>query len=651
MPQEFRGFELDDFQVESIDHIHENKSVVVSAATGTGKTLIADFVIDKYLRAGKDIIYTAPIKALSNQKYNDFKEIYGEDKVGILTGDVTINHDAPLRIMTTEIYRNMLLSQDPEVDDVAYVIFDEVHFLGDRERGTVWEESIIFSKEHTRFLCLSATIPNADQFAGWIEHVKGHDVSVVEENDRAVPLKHQFYGIENGFGTINELKTWKKQERESKFRNKKTRKKYFKKLNKKKRTVHVDLVQELKEKDRLPCLYFCFSRKKTQKKARILAGRKNLVTGEERKEITKISREYFREAEESVKELKTSMQLRQCIRKGVAFHHAGLLPTLKELVEELFNKGLIKALFATETFAVGINMPANTVCFDSLEKFDGRNFRYLKSKEYFQLAGRAGRRGIDDVGYVISVVEQHFDDLDKIKSITTGDKEPLKSQFKLSYNTVLNLINNHDEEKIDELLESSFYTYQKFGKGGKNIKNDFEKKKAELKKKGYIEEVYGEEELTEKGLFACKIYTQELFVSEIFCSDITDNLSEKEILLILGDLMYEDREKTDFKIRKKNHSYSAFDKIKTLNYKDLTQYFRDQPMFILESFLLKWYHGGDFTELLEYTSMSEGDIVRLIRQILDLLQQVKHATMNEGLKEKLRTIQDKIDRDVIEVRF
>ena len=224
----FKNFTLDRFQIEAIHSIENNHSVVVSAATGTGKTLIADYVIDKYLKSDKRIIYTAPIKALSNQKYRDFKQQYGEENVGILTGDVTINPGAPLKIMTTEIYRNMLLSKDPDVEDLAYVIFDEIHFLGDIERGTVWEESIIFSNQHIRFLCLSATIPNARQFANWVEFIKKHRVDVIVEKKRAVPLEHQFYDDEKGFMTLKDIKESKELDKYPNYNKSwKNKKRYF----------------------------------------------------------------------------------------------------------------------------------------------------------------------------------------------------------------------------------------------------------------------------------------------------------------------------------------------------------------------------------------------------------------------------------------
>ncbi|MBR9702956.1 DEAD/DEAH box helicase, partial [Candidatus Woesearchaeota archaeon] len=202
---EFKGFTLDDFQEEAVKAIEDNQSVVVSAATGTGKTLIADYVIHKHIHDAK-IIYTAPIKALSNQKYKDFKTDYGAEKVGIMTGDVVHNPTAPILVMTTEIYRNMLLSKDQLVNDVSYVIFDEIHYMNDPERGTVWEESVIFSPKHIRFLCLSATIPNADEFARWIQTIKEHTVAVVHHAERAVPLTHMVFEEQHGLMTAKDLK-------------------------------------------------------------------------------------------------------------------------------------------------------------------------------------------------------------------------------------------------------------------------------------------------------------------------------------------------------------------------------------------------------------------------------------------------------------
>lgn len=647
--KEFKGLKLDRFQEEAITHIEDNYSVVVSAATGTGKTLIADYVIDKYLKLGKKIVYTAPIKALSNQKYADFKKSYGEDKVGILTGDVTINHEAPLRVMTTEIYRNMLLSNDPDVEDIAYVVFDEIHFLGDIERGTVWEESLIFSMSHTRFLCLSATIPNAKQLANWISHIKGHEVKLVVEKKRAVPLKQLFYDTQRGLVNIKELHKLKELDKYPRhFSSKKARRQHFEDLKNKKRHVHLDLIKDIK--DKLPGIYFCFSRVETQKKAYTISKKNNFLNADEYKKVISIVRSKFSNQDESVHELQTTRTLREALSKGVGFHHAGLLPIHKEIVEELFSQGLIKVLFATETFAVGINMPAKTVIFDSFNKFDGINFRYLNSKEYFQLAGRAGRRGIDKEGNVICVIERSNMDLKAVERIILDDKDPLKSQFQLSFNTILNMIHSHTEEEQKEILKQNFYTYQQVGrKDSDRIFNSFKKKKRILQKNNFFIEGTGGVELTEKGLFSMKVYQEELLLGEIFCHKEASRLLEEEILLIIGRVVFEEKKNTKMKINTKKFSKVIYNKFS--NNFMIREYFKKNPMYLVETFLLAWYEGIDFIDLLDLTTMPEGDIVRFIRQILDLSQQIQHATLNNDLKQKLINIQKKLDRDVVSVRF
>lgn len=647
----FKEFVLDRFQIEAIRAIEKNHSVVVSAATGTGKTLIADYVIDKYLRQNKKIIYTAPIKALSNQKFSDFRRQYGVENVGIMTGDVTLNPEAPLLIMTTEIYRNMLLSNDPFMEDLAYVVFDEIHFLGDHERGTVWEESIIFSREHTRFLCLSATIPNAKQFANWIEEIKKHPVEVVIEKRRAVPLAHLFYDNEHGFAKLEQIQEWKDLDRypsyHKSFRN---RKKQLEEMKNRRRLSHIDLLQTLERENKIPCIYFCFSRMSTEKKAEALKGKKNYLSSNEAAEVSRIVREKLADTDQSVLGLRTTRLLRECLSHGIAFHHAGILAVLKEMVETLFAKGLVKVLFATETFAVGINMPAKTVCFDTLDKYDGINFRYLYSKEYFQIAGRAGRRGIDKEGFAISMIDRTSMDIQRVKEITSGDKDPLKSQFKLSYNTVLNLMKTHTEKERQIILRSSFYSYQVAGKAGmEKIISSFEKKKNKLYSSGYIVNTTSGPELTDKGLFATRIYTEELLVTELFCSLLTKSFTEEEILLLVGRISFEEKKNTRFSTKRKNISSGLLKKLS--DNKELYNYFRKNPLFLLETFLSEWYEGCEFVELMKHTNMPEGDIVRFIRQIIDLLQQVQHATTDEELRNKILNIKSKIDRDVVSVRF
>ena len=479
---QYKRFTLDKFQEDSINSFLNNNSVVVSAATGTGKTLIADYIIDTEIKRNKRVIYTAPIKALSNQKFSQFRKEYGKDKIGIMTGDVVINPEAPVLIMTTEIYRNMLMTKDHSIADVSYLIFDEIHFISDIERGTVWEESIIFSPDNVRFLCLSATIPNADEFAEWISKIKNHKVDVVKYNKRAVPLHHYLFDHDIGLTDITGLKEQLKLDKHPSYE-------YISGRSRRRKPRltppnHLELIEELSSKNLTPCIYFVFSRAATEKKTKELAKSMNFLSKKESRIVAEfISNEITKSSNSSeIRRLNTTILLNRTLQKGIAFHHAGVLPKLKEIVEKLFEQGLVHVLYATETFAVGINMPAKVVCFESLEKFDGRTFRYLHSQEYFQLAGRAGRRGIDKEGKAIALVDRRFANPEKIKNITTNDKDPIESQFKLSFNSTLNMIKNHSDEEIEIILKSNFGCFQKKGKAIALTKASFNKKKKILSK-------------------------------------------------------------------------------------------------------------------------------------------------------------------------
>ena len=329
---EFKGFILDEFQEEAINAIDQNQSVIVSAPTGSGKTLIADYIIHKSVPRGIRIIYTAPIKALSNQKYKEFCKDYGEENIGLLTGDIVKNPGAPVLIMTTEIYRNMALVGDPIVYDVHYVIFDEIHFINDIERGYVWEESIIFSRPQVRFLCLSATIPNAKEFGEWIEAIKEHPVRIVRHNIRNVPLDKKFFDTDLGITTLEEIQKIKDIPEVSGRRRQVHRQKVIP-------PGHVDLIGQIMTK--LPCFFFCFSRIKCQDYALELK-RKNIFSVNP--QIISFIRQKLAEAPPEINQLHTTKLLRETLPYGVGFHHAGLLPIMKELVEELFSQGLLKVL-------------------------------------------------------------------------------------------------------------------------------------------------------------------------------------------------------------------------------------------------------------------------------------------------------------------
>ncbi|KAF1082020.1 MAG: hypothetical protein GQF41_1660 [Candidatus Rifleibacterium amylolyticum] len=446
----YRDYVLDEFQIQSITEIENGHSLVLSAPTGSGKTLVAEYLIEKVLKTDQRIIYTSPIKALSNQKYRDFSRLYG-DKVGILTGDVVINRDAQALIVTTEVYRNMAIEDPEAIADVSYVIFDEIHYLGDIERGTVWEESIIFSPKTVRFLALSATIPNCDELARWIESVIDHQVKVISHNQRAVPLSFLF-NYNKQLLTFKDLR--------SKLRGKSamTEGPRDRRAKKEGDFRHFDIIRQLRSQDRLPLLYFVFSRALADKLARDTAQKLDFTSPEEKARIEEMVDNCIEKYQ--LHNLETAQNLREELIRGVGRHHAGLLPQLKELVEILFAERTLRVLFVTETFAVGVNMPARSVAYDALKKYDGRTFRPMKSLEFTQISGRAGRRGIDKTGWVVVPHLPRDLSLEELQTLVYGDIEPLLSQFDLSFNSVLNLYSGHKSDEVRMILKRNFAQFQ-----------------------------------------------------------------------------------------------------------------------------------------------------------------------------------------------
>jgi len=443
------GFELDDFQKEAMEHICSQKSVVVCAPTGAGKTVIAQIAIAKALELGKRLFYTTPLKALSNQKYRDFCEKYGEDKVGLLTGDISINRSGQLVVMTTEVFRNMLYGTnlgkiEENLKDVEFVVLDEVHYMNDEQRGTVWEESIIYCPSNIKIIALSATVANAKDLTEWINTVHS-DTYLVNTDFRPVPLRHYYFSdetqndimplFEPGGGMNKKIKPVRERRQ---FQGKK-----------KNKISPLQLVEVLHRKDMLPAIYFTFSRKKCDLYMEDCSFL-NLLSKDEEREIRATIDEYIKDNPYLANHKHVSY-----LYQGVASHHAGLLPALKVLTEKLFQKGLIKVVFATETLAAGINMPARTTVISSISKRTDNGHRKLTSSEFLQMSGRAGRRGMDKVGHVV-VVGNQFDDPSEVYDIASSNAEPLESRFTPSYSMVLNLLQRFTLEESRELILKSF---------------------------------------------------------------------------------------------------------------------------------------------------------------------------------------------------
>lgn len=444
-------FELDDFQKEACKCIKNKESVVVCAPTGAGKTVIAEFAIQCALKNDERIFYTTPLKALSNQKFNDFSQKYGADKVGLLTGDSSFNRNAQIVVMTTEVFRNMLYctnfgSISDNMQKVRYVVLDEVHYMNDEQRGTVWEESIIYCPTDVQIIALSATVANADKLTEWINTVHSK-TKLINTDFRPVPLRYYYFDSSQP-NTILPLLS------PGGLLNKKIRpeKKEFRRgpRGRAQQKSHVkDVVRNLYEKDMLPAIYFTFSRKKCDEQMEKCASL-CLVTKQEQEEIKRIIDEYIAENPYLYKNKHIEFLL-----QGVASHHAGLLPSWKVLVEKLFQKGLIKVVFATETLAAGINMPARSTVISSISKRTDDGHRMLTASEFLQMSGRAGRRGMDEVGYV-TIVGTPFQSPQEVADLVLSDANPLESRFAPSYSMVLNLLQRFTLDEAKELILKSF---------------------------------------------------------------------------------------------------------------------------------------------------------------------------------------------------
>jgi ATP-dependent RNA helicase HelY len=481
------GFSLDPFQVEACEALEEGAGVLVCAPTGAGKTVVGEFAIHKALAEGRKAFYTTPIKALSNQKYNDLVQRYGEKQVGLLTGDNAINGDAPVVVMTTEVLRNMLYAESPAIDGLGYVVMDEVHYLADRFRGAVWEEVIIHLPQWVTLVSLSATVSNAEEFGDWLVTVRGHTTVVVSEV-RPIPLwQHMLVGNrvfdlfslrpaahaaeqgdtprgrstrERGASVVDpelvrfvreqerRLDTWGGGRRDSSVR------------PRYRPPARPDVIERLDKAGLLPAITFVFSRNGCDAAVHqcLLAGLR--LTGEaERAEIAEIIDRRTGTLPEEDLHVLGFWEWREGLLAGLAAHHAGLVPAFKETVEECFVRGLVKAVFATETLALGINMPARTVVLERLVKWNGEAHVDVTPGEYTQLTGRAGRRGIDVEGHAVVVWGPGVDPA-VVAGLASTRTFPLKSSFRPSYNMAVNLVSSFGRARARELLASSFAQFQ-----------------------------------------------------------------------------------------------------------------------------------------------------------------------------------------------
>lgn len=453
-------FELDPFQIEACHALENGKGVLVAAPTGAGKTIIGEFAVDLVINSGGKCFYTTPIKALSNQKFTELCIKYGESKIGLLTGDISINSEAQIVVMTTEVLRNMIYSNSKTIDDLKYVVMDEVHYLADKFRGAVWEEILIHLSEAVQIISLSATVSNAEEFGEWLQTVRGETEVIVSEI-RPVPLyQHVLFGnrLLDLFGENQKLNPELTRLERDSYRQ--VRGNWRDKPKGPRPLTRSEVIEKLDREGLLPAITFIFSRNNCDAAVRqCLAAGIKLTNTDERKIIRSvIARNMKNLAEEDLVVL-GYYEWADALERGIAAHHAGLLPAFKVTVEELFQQGLVKAVFATETLALGINMPARTVVLEKLSKWNGEAHVAISPGEYTQLTGRAGRRGIDIEGNAVILWNNDLDST-SVGGLASTRTYPLKSSFKPTYNMSINLISQLGSARARTSLESSLAQFQ-----------------------------------------------------------------------------------------------------------------------------------------------------------------------------------------------
>ncbi|KKI16837.1 MULTISPECIES: DEAD/DEAH box helicase [unclassified Leucobacter] len=699
------GFPLDGFQRTACERLESGRSVLVAAPTGSGKTTVAEFAV-ALARRERDarIFYTAPIKALSNQKFRELCDAYGEDQVGLLTGDVNLRGDAPIVVMTTEVLRNMIYAESAALTELAFVVLDEVHYLGDRFRGAVWEEIILHLPRHVRLVSLSATVSNAEEFGDWMHAVRG-DTDVILSEHRPVPLYQHVLttralmpllvdrdGELAARGRLNpELLRLDGGRPGGRGRE---RSRGRPPQRRSPRISRGDIARALDETGLLPGIVFIFSRNGCDQAVRqCLFEGIRLTTREERDEIRRIvDRELDGLDPEDLRVLGVS-EWRSALERGVAAHHAGLLPVFKSIVEKLFQSRLVKLVFATETLALGINMPARSVVIERLDKYNGEQRVPLTSGEYTQLTGRAGRRGIDVEGHAV-VVWNDGTDLEAVAHLASTRSFPVKSSFRPTPNMAVNLLQRMSFERARETLELSFAQFQadravvddarelraeqdslagydaaakrahgkdrvRWEERARKLRREIERGRRRITARtgtiartfDRVVDMLAELEylapesaqsddlvVTDWGTILCRIYgDRDLLVAECLRRDAWRGLDASGVVAMCCALSYEPRRDDEPEGRLPSGAFrGAFERTIQLweELDELAERNRlprtAQPHAGLAWSMFAWANGQSLTRILEDGMMSAGDFVRWAKQTIDLLDQVAQAAESEA---------------------
>lgn len=642
-------YKLDHFQKEAIKALDASNSVLVTAPTSSGKTFVAEYAIEKALEESKHLYYTAPIKALCNQKFRDFSNQFGEENVGLLTGDHSIRSDSKVLVMTTEVLRNMLYSSRGAPEDLRYVVLDEIHFLEDPYRGAVWEEIILTLPKNVLIVALSATVSNADELKDWITSVRGNIEKITRET-RPVPLKGHFFAVEKSrnhqLTRIEILKNGKPNSRGQIFSNARRgrEKQNFRRWATPRRS---EIVAELKKLEMLPAIYFIFSRKGCDEArdsmVRYVGSLNNI---EEGKKARKYAEERFALLTEEEKRILRVDLLLEGLEKGFASHHAGLLPLFKQTIEELFSLGLLKLVFATETLAVGVNLPARSVVIEKLTKFNGESHELLKPSQFTQLTGRAGRRGIDVEGHSFTCWSP-FVPFNEVADLLTSKEFALISAFTPTYNMLANLLSTRSESEAAELLANSFAQFQWV----RNTRNMDSGLIQEVQFRRNVLEATGLADgwsLTETGIPLTKIFNEsDLLVTRAISDGILDGLPPEELAALVSCFIFRSRgkEKRGKKSREsENFINESIKELMLLNdeIERIEVGFGIQPNTPPDPGFAKvvfdWVSGRTLSEVLT-KELTGGEFVRNIRLSVDLLKQISNVAAPETAKLSLRTVE------------
>jgi superfamily II RNA helicase len=628
------GFPLDPFQHEAMDAIDRGESVLVSAPTGSGKTIIADYAAATALALGGKAFYTTPIKALSNQKFAELSERYGAERVGLLTGDVSHHPRAPIVVMTTEVLRNMLFSNSSMLDGLEVIILDEVHYLQDPYRGSVWEEVLVLTPRPVRFVSLSATVNNAADFGAWLSSVRG-TTHVVTETHRPVTLQHHYAVAERGSHRITVLPLFRQGKpnpdglRLDQRRQRNTRHRF--------RTPRrTEMADYLSEAGMLPAITFIFSRAACDDATRqCLQDGIRLTSPEQRVRIREITEEAVERLSDDDLSALGYGPWAEALEAGIAPHHAGLVPAFRQAVEHCFSEGLLKLVFATETLALGINMPARTVVVERFAKFRGSDTSALTAGEYQQLTGRAGRRGIDTVGHAV-VLWSQATTFGQVAATALADPPDLVSSFHPTYNLAVNLVRRWDREAAHTLLAASYGQWQA-PPGSLSLPAQLDRRLAVLESRGYVDGW----RVTAAGEVLAGIYHEsDLLVSEALRAGLFDGLEPAQLAGVVSGLTFEARRaEEDPSMPKQRPVAERLAALESLaadlraeeRRHGLRRTRRPDPGLARSA--VAWAQGGLLSSVLRHNDLAPGDFVRNIRQLIDLVRQLAQVARDPDTAE------------------